>query len=137
MNISSTIKKQPMKNYDSMKNKDNLDYFIDYLKEHLPKTAILTKDHERYNEVRQAMQEIRSLLQETNNDVIIKVVPDELTGTSLCLEIISDLIVIDRMDKFSSILRKADNFEIFQRTDGNIGIGIVFEHVFQPAIPKR
>ncbi len=120
-----------------MKKKDGIEAIIAYYEENMPQNVILVKNHKRYDEVKQAIQDIADFVWDTDESAQINVNPDDLTGSSICVEIIASLVVIDMIDKFCNALRKANNFEVYPREDGNIGLGIVFEGVYDPAPPKK
>jgi len=120
-----------------VKKKDGIDALLAYYEDHMPKNVILVKNHQRYDETKQAIQDIADFVWETDKNAKINVTPDDLTGSSICVEIIASLVVIDMIDKFCDALRKANNFEVYPREDGNIGLGIVFEGVFDAAPPKK
>lgn len=119
-----------------MKKQDEIDALLSYYKDHMPKNVVLTPNHERFNEAEQAVQDIMNFVWETDENAQVNIAPDELTGSSVCVEITASLVVIDMVDKFCSALQKANNFEVYPREDGNIGLGIVFEDVFVPAPTK-
>lgn len=120
-----------------MKKMDEIDALLQYCEAHLPKTVYLVKNKARYDEVKQAIQDIADFVWETDENAKINVAPDELTGTSIGVEIIASLVVIDMVDKFCNALHKANNFEVYPRTDGNVGLGLMFEGVFDPAPPYK
>lgn len=119
-----------------MKKKDGIDALIKFYEDHMPRSVVLVKNKQRYEEIKQAIQDIADFVWNTDKNAIINVTPDDLTGTSICVEIIASLVVIDMVDKFCDALRKANNFEVYPREDGNIGFGLVFENVFDAAQPK-
>ena len=120
-----------------MKKKDGIDALLAKLEELLPETAVFVKNKERYDEAQQAIREISDFVWQTDKNAKINVFPDELIGSSLCVEIIASLVVIEMVDKFCDALRKADNFEIYPREDGNIALGLVFEDAWVPAPPRQ
>lgn len=119
-----------------MKKKDGVDALLAYYEDHMPHNVVLIKNKQRYDETKQAIQDIADFVWATDDNAIINVNPDGLTGSSICVEIIACLVVIDMIDKFCEALRKANNFEAYPRDDGSIGLGIVFEGVFDAAPPK-
>ena len=88
-----------------------------------------------YQEAIRAIYDIASCILAADKNARIDCFPDQLTGSSLCLEITTSLVVIDMVDRFCSALKKADSFEFYPRTDGLIGFGVVFENTFVPAPP--
>lgn len=106
-------------------------------KELMPEGVVLVKNKERYEEVRSIIQEISDFAWDVCESAEIDIRPDELTGASICMEVVTDLFVVDHMDKFCEALKKANNFEIYPRTDGRVGLGLVFKKVFSPAPPIK
>lgn len=119
------------------KRKDGIDVLLAYYEEHMPETSLLIKNQTRYDEVKEAAQCIIDFVKETDNNAIINMSTDDITGSSICLEITASLIVIDMVDKFCDALRVADNFEVCPKADGSIMLGIVFERMYNTAEPKK
>lgn len=116
---------------------EEIDKLIEFYREHMPENVALIKNEKRHNEVEQAIKDIAQFVYETDEAARVSVQPDDLTGTSITVEIIADVVVIDMVDKFCDALRKADNFEVCAKTNGKICLGLVFEGVFKPAPPKE
>ncbi len=120
-------------------NFEDIDKFLDWYKSKRPETVYLVKNKARYAEVMQAVRTIYNFAHDSNPEgtTISMPTPDELTGTSLCVEIVSNLVVFEDMQKFCAALSKADSYETTSRTDGKFLIGIVFEDVYDLAPPSR
>lgn len=114
-----------------------VDQLVDYLKRYMPKTAVLVKNKGRYEEIMQAIEEISSFAWAISPDASISVAPDELTGSFMTMDIVTDLIVIDQIDKFCAAIKKANNFEVCARTDGKLSFSVVFHDAFVPAPPRN
>ena len=112
--------------------KDPIDALLEAYKKLMPKTAYLMKNPERYLEVEEAVKEISKLALDCDEGAKIEAIPDDLTGTSLCLTITTNLIVIEEIDTFCSALAKANNFEVCPMVDGSVSLGICFENVWIP-----
>ncbi len=115
-----------------MKKIDFLDELISFYNKHMPKKVCLMKNPDRYHEVKKAVDKISDFILVGDSDAKISVKPDELTGTSLCLEITTDMIVVDATDKFCDAISKVDTFEFYPLTNGKIFFGISFEDVWMP-----
>ena len=122
--------------YSVMNRKDPIDVLLKSYEALMPETAYLKKNPNRYPEVEKAVREIASLALDCDSEAKIEIKPDELTGSSLCLTIVSNLIVIDEIDKFCTSLAKADNFEVCPRTDGTVSLGMCFENAWIPCENK-
>lgn len=114
-----------------------VDNLLEWYKKLMPKTVYLTKNKVRYNEALKAISEIVSCTVASDSSAEIKVEPDQLTGTSLCVEINASLVIINMLDKFCTALQKADNFEVIPLTNGNVSLGLTFEDVFVPVFPRH
>ena len=112
-----------------------IDALIAIYHKKMPNNVALVKNKERYDEIECAIKDIAELVLCCDSQAKIDISPDELTGSSVCVTISSSLVVIDIVDKFCDALRKADNFEVYPRSDGSIGLGIVFEDAFKSANP--
>lgn len=118
-----------------MQNFSSLDQLLETYKALMPKTVYLVKNKKRYDEAVKAICEIASDAVAADSDAKVKISPDPLTGSSLCLEVTTSLIIVDFLDKFCEALKKADNFEVYPRTDGLLNFNVVFENAFVAAPP--
>lgn len=116
-----------------MKKFDALDELLAFYKKYIPQTVYLMKNPNRYPEVEKAVKEISDFALAIDSTAKVKSKPDDLTGSSLCLEITTDLIVVDEIDKFCSALSKADTFEASPLTNGKIFFALTFEDTWIPA----
>jgi hypothetical protein len=115
-----------------------VDKFLDWFKENRPATVYLVKNKKRYDEVMKAVEDITTFAVESNpKGTKIVVDPDELTGMSICFEIISNIVVFEDMKKFCEAAMKASNMDIHSRTDDKVSISFVFPNVFEPALPAK
>lgn len=104
---------------------------IKILQEKMPEITYLAKNKKRYNEVKQAIQDIADFAWSCDPDAKINVEPAGITGTSVSLEVITDLFIIDCIDKFCDALKKGNSFEVCPRTDEKFYINVTFEKVFE------
>lgn len=128
-----------MKNTSKFKNKRTnniLNDFITFYNENMPDKVYLVKNHGRYENAFKAANTICELVKQYDKDVEVTLYQDELVGTALCLEIKTDLFVIDNMGKFVQSLQYTDTFEASSLKNGKICIGITFEDVWKPFEPK-
>ncbi|MDE6060875.1 MAG: hypothetical protein K2G31_05335 [Clostridia bacterium] len=115
-----------------MQNFDLVDQLLETYTTLMPKTVFLMKNKRRHDEVMQAIHEITTCVTKYDSSAKVEVFPDPLTGSSLCLEVTTSLIIVDLLDKFCEALKKASNFEAYSRTDGLIEFNVVFEDAFVP-----
>ena len=115
--------------------KDSIKQLAKVYESLMPTTIVLAKNKPRFTEAMEAIQKIADLVWDSDEKATINVAPDELTGTSICVNIKTDLFVVDRVMKLCDALCKADTFEVTPLIDGFVGIGITFEKAFVPAPP--
>lgn len=120
-----------------MKKIDFLDELISFYEKHMPNKVCLMKNPERYREVEKAINKISDFVLSVDGNAKISAKPDELTGTSLCLEITADLIVVDAIDKFCDAISKADAFEFLPLRNGKVFFGLTFEDTWMPVPPLK
>lgn len=116
-----------------MKKFDSLNKLLAFYKMHMPKTSYLIKNPDRYPEVEKAVKEINDFALSIDNPAKVVAKPDDLTGSSLCLEITTNLIVVEEIDKLCSLLIKADTIEVHPFKNGKITLGLTFEDAWIPA----
>lgn len=116
---------------------DKIQQLLKVYESKMPKGVVLVKKKERFDEVKQAIQDISDLAWDCDESTVIDVYPDDLTGSAVCVKMIANLLVIDMLDKFCEALKKADTFEVYPRDDGYVGIGITFQDVFDAAPPIK
>ena len=116
----------------------DVDEFLEWYKSKRPETIYLVKNKARYTEVMDAIRTICDFAIESNPEGTLLTMPtgDPLLGTSMIVEITSNLVVFEDMKKFCSALSKADNFEIRTTSNNKAFIGIVFADVYEIASAK-
>jgi len=103
------------------------------------------KNESRYEEVLDSIIHICATAFKSNPDrTTVSHKPDDLFGTSLCLEIITNVVVFEDMKELCAALSKVHpgTFEICAMADdgvpnGKVSIGIVFEDVYDLAPPRK
>ncbi len=103
----------------------------------MPKTVYLMKNKDKYPVIEQAVREISDMALSIDNEAKIKITPDELTGTTLCLSITTNLFVVDMIDKFCDLLKEASTFEACPLTNGMLSVSITFQDAWVPAPSKQ
>lgn len=114
---------------------DDLDELIEIYDELMPDRVCLMKNPDRYPDVMDAVSEIKRIAKACDKGAKIEITHDDLTGTSLCMDIVADLFTVDAIKEFCNALKKADGFEANPRTDGKIQIGVIFEDAWMPVPP--
>ena len=100
--------------------------FINAIAEALPTEAIKIIDSKRYETMLLAAMELETLLAETQKSGEIQVDVDDMFNLGYISTIIPDLHVLD-IQRFISVISKADNFEIYPLTNGKIRLDITFQ----------
>ena len=116
---------------------DTIDMLLNVYKKLMPETVYLVKNKERYPNIEKTVKAISDMVFNIDEEAMIKVSPDELTGTSLCMEIVTNLFVIDDIDEFCEVLKEATTFEATPFTNGKLHIGFTFEDAWLPAPPVK
>ncbi len=94
----------------------------------LPKETVKMIDFERYTNMMQAAAELKDILTDTNSQGNFDIeLLDLFNAGSIKVEL-DDLTVLNTV-KFSSMIEKADNFEIYPRTDGKLQLNITFQSI--------
>lgn len=121
--------------FDVVDDFDAIDALVDLFYKYMPEVVYLMKNPERYPEIEKSINELKALVLEDHDDAKIKFGPDELIGTTMCVEIETCTFAIYDLERFCSILSKASTFSIDALTNGNVEIGITFEDAWIPAPP--
>ncbi len=116
-----------------MKKHDEIDALLAVYEELMPKTVYLMRNKERYDEIIQAIKDIRDYISSIESDAKFKVEKDPLVGCHLSLEVTCTLLSIMEVDKFCNAIKKADGIEIVPLTNGDISISFGFQDAYVPA----
>lgn len=112
-----------------------LDRFIAIYEALMPKKVYLVRNGARYVEITGAMRNIETVINSATYDAIFNVASDELTGTTLALEVECDLLAITDVKQFCSAICKADTIDIVPLVNGNLSIVFGFDDAYIPAPP--
>ena len=91
----------------------------------LPKNTTKMIDLNRYKIMMQTASELKDILCEYHEEVQLEIDICEIFDTGSITAILSDLTVCN-IPMFTEMISKADNFEIYPLTDGNIQLNISF-----------
>lgn len=120
-----------------MKKQDQVNQLVEYLKCKLPKGVVLVKNKERYEEIKQAIQDIADAIWEYDEEAKVAVEQDELIGTCMLAEFVTDCLGITNTQLFCKGLQKATTMDVTPLVDGKIKIGFTFEDAYSPADPRK
>ena len=115
----------------------SIEDLLDYYVAHMPKSVYLMKNKDRYPIIEKAVKEIGDMALLCDKDAKIDIHPDALTGCTLCMDITTDLFVIDYIDKFCAALKEASTFEACPLTDGRLSVSMTFKDAWVPAPPHK
>lgn len=94
----------------------------------LPKDIIKMIDFDRYKTMMQTAAELKDILAESHEEGQLDIdICDMLNIGSITTQL-SDLTVCN-IPQFTNMISKADNFEIYPRTDGTLQLNITFQSV--------
>lgn len=96
----------------------------------LPKPTLKLLDFNRYREMLQCACDLRHSAEEALSDKSIAVEIDQYFNLGYISVDIPDLCVM-QPQKFAAAVSKADNFEIYPLTNGNLRLDITFHNVMQ------
>lgn len=96
----------------------------------LPKSKVKMINIERYKKMMEAAAELKDILAESSYQGEIEIsIYDEFNMGTVKTRL-DDLTVMNTA-KFAAMIAKADNFEIYPRTDGKIQLAIAFQSVLK------
>ena len=113
----------------------SIDELLNYYEGLMPKKAYLMVNKERYPIIVKAVKEICDMASLCDKEAKVDIHPDPLTGTTLCLDITTNLFVIDYIDKFCAALKEATTFEACPLTNGMLSVSMTFQKAWVPAPP--
>ena len=120
-----------------MKNDKDLQKLFDFYEKHMPETAILVKNADRYEKAKQAVQDIADFVWESDPSATIDIQPDQIVGTSACMTVVATEIIFGDLKKFCTAISEGKNFEIYPSTDGKLSFNVVFDNLYSPASPHK
>lgn len=100
----------------------------------MPENLVKVVDFERYKSMLQSAAELEELLLENSSKGQIKIEICELFNMGSIFASIEDLTVYD-IQKFARIVSRADNFEIYPKTDGTLQLNLGFQSVLRTHLP--
>ena len=112
------------KNYDT-----TFEALLDFINA-MPKGTVKMIDFERYKTMMQTAAELKDILAETNAQGEIEIDVCDTFNAGFVKTELDDLTVMNTK-QFAAMIKKADNFEIYPRTDGKIQLNITFQSVLK------
>lgn len=110
-------------NYESA-----LDALLDYI-QRLPKPTVKLLNFQRYQHMMEATAILQKLVAETIPEDCLKIEIEQEYNLGFISIELPELSVLHPM-VFVQSIRKADNFEIYPLTNGNIRLDITFQRIF-------
>ena len=115
-------------NYES-ENDETLDALLAFLN-FLPKETVKMIDFDRYKTMMKTAAELKEILCENQEEGQLDIDICDMFNMGSITAQLSDLTVCD-IPEFTKMISKADNFEIYPRTDGTIQLNITFQSVLK------
>ena len=106
-----------------------IDALIAYLNL-LPKETVKIIDFDRYKTMMQTAAELKDILAQTQEEGQLDIDICDMFNMGSITAQLSDLTVCN-IPQFIEMISKADNFEIYPKTDGNIQLNITFQSVLK------
>lgn len=120
-----------------MKEKDPIKALLEVYERHMPETAYLVRNKERYDEIVSAMEDIEAFISSIEESATFEIQKDELVGTSLGLVVNCTLLSFTEIDKFCEAIKKVDAIDFTALTDGTLEIVFGFNKAYVAAPPHR
>lgn len=111
--------------------------FLEKLKElleQMPRNLVKVVDFVRYKNMILSAAELEALLLENSSQGQVKIEICELFNMGSITVNIEDLTVYDTQE-FARIVSRADNFEIYPKTDGTLQLNLGFQSVLRTFLP--
>ena len=105
---------------------DALLAFLDFL----PKETVKLLDFARYKTMMQTAAELKDILCENHEEGQLDIDICDMFNMGSISAQLTDLTVCS-IPKFTQMISKADNFEIYPRTDGTIQLNITFQSMLK------
>ena len=115
-----------------MEKRDLFEDFCRFIKNNMPETVYLVKNHPRYEEVTENVRALHDFFREEDEEAEITVCPDELVGTMLAIEIKTVVVSTPRVKELAALLAKADSLDVYSTTDGRTALIVGFEGAYKP-----
>lgn len=112
--------------------KDEIDNLLEFYFKETAEEVFLMRNEERYDVAVKAANRIAEMISSYDNNAEIKMYPDGLIGTYLCLSIVTDIFVIDAMPDFIDALKEANTIDVTPLVNGKIEIGLTFPDAWVP-----
>lgn len=96
----------------------------------LPKDTVKMIDLDRYKIMMQTAAELKEILSENNEEGQLDIDVCDTFNIGSITARLSDLTVCN-IPQFVRMISKADNFEIYPRTDGTIQLNVTFQSVLK------
>ena len=96
----------------------------------LPKETVKIIDFDRYKIMMQTASELKDILVQNHEEGQLDIDICDMFNMGSITTQLSDLTICN-IPQFTRMLSKADNFEIYPRTDGNIQLNITFQSVLK------
>ena len=96
----------------------------------LPKDKVKMIDFDRYKTMMQTAAELKDILCENHEEGQLDIDICEMFNMGSITAQLSDLTVCN-IPQFTEMISKADNFEIYPRTDGTIQLNITFQSMLK------
>lgn len=96
----------------------------------LPKDKIKMIDFDRYKTMMQTAAELKDILAESHEEGQLDIDICDMFNMGSITTQLSDLTVCN-IPQFTEMISKADNFEIYPKTDGTLQLNITFQSVLK------
>ena len=112
---------------------DPIEALLSLYRAKMPKTVYLMRNEPRYSAVKHEIDGFVKTVLAEDPDAEVMVEPDELTGSSISVSVITDLLVLSDTHSLLPLFALADNIEVCARTDGRCYFDLSFQNCYKPA----
>lgn len=98
----------------------------------MPETVYLVKNHPRYEEATRTIWGLIAYFSQEDDTAEFSISKDELIGTSLALNVITDSFCLTDIPKPCGFLNQADSIDIIPLVDSRVRLTIGFNDAYKP-----
>ena len=95
-------------------------------------SSVMVRDEKRYAEAMRAVNELCDLLACNNSYCSVSIRPCDRSVSALLVELVTDSLRVSDTLAFFETMSYVTHLDVLPRTDGYIGVFLVFENVYTP-----
>ena len=95
-------------------------------------SSVMVRDEKRYAEAMRAINDLTDMLACNNSYCSVSIRPCDRSITALLVELVTDSLRVSDTLAFFEAMSYVTHLDVLPRTDGYIGVFLVFENVYTP-----